>query len=384
MNVSFVARYSVLTLLALTTYPLYADQGSVSRLLVQTGVSRGICSFPACGDASLALEVVRETEFLVHAFDGDPQSVAVAIERCREAGLLTNRIVVERLAQDPLPYADNFVDLLVVSDAGAGVKALEVSRTVRPRGWAMIRDATELAVALERLGFESVAADDDWKLVRKPALSTADDWSHWYHDPDNNPVSTDATIQAPYLTQWLGAPYYHAMPVVSTVSAGRVFVASGHIAHHDREIPTLNTLVARNGYNGRVLWQRKLPAGYLVHRSAFIATPEVFFLIEGPTVTCLDPETGRQLERLEVPGAKGTLVWIAKVGDILYALAERRRTADGNDASAQHRTRLGMGSGRQELFARGRAPDTVGIWRDALSVRSGPASVIVAARRTRD
>jgi hypothetical protein len=42
-----------------------------------------------------------------------------------------------------------------------------------------------------------------------------DAWSHWEHGPDNNPVSTDSVIKAPYRTQWLGAPLF------------------GHAGHHD-------------------------------------------------------------------------------------------------------------------------------------------------------
>jgi len=35
----------------------------------------------------------------------------------------------------------------------------------------------------------------------------------------------------------------------------------GHIAHHLREERWLDTLIARNLYNGIPLWKRKLPAG---------------------------------------------------------------------------------------------------------------------------
>jgi outer membrane protein assembly factor BamB len=266
------------------------------------------------------LKIARCSEFLVHAFDRDLTQVNEATSRAERDGFWGSRLVVERLATDRLPYADNFVDLVVV-DNPQGISAAEVLRVVRPCGCALVKGETELAADLGRAGFQVETAADGWTVGRKPAMDGADDWPHWAHGPDNNPVSSDTVIRAPYLTQWFGKPYFHAMPVITTAAAGRVFIASGHIAHHDREIPTLNTLVARNGYNGRVLWQRALPEGYLVHRSAFVATEDVFYLMDGNGVLQLDPETGAQLGRVEIPGVEGTLMWMAKVGEVLYVLA---------------------------------------------------------------
>ena len=182
-------------------------------------------------------------------------------------------------------------------------------------------------------------------------MEGADDWPHWAHGPDNNPVSTDSVIRAPYLTQWFGKPYFHAMPVISTAAAGRVFIASGHIAHHDREIPTLNTLVARNGYNGQVLWQRALPEGYLVHRSAFVATEDVFYLMDGNGVLQLDPETGSQLGRFEVAGIRRHADVDGQGRRCAVRAGGQGRSAGRDDESPRHVPRLGLEQRRPELLA---------------------------------
>jgi hypothetical protein len=49
------------------------------------------------------------------------------------------------LASDPFPYADNFVDLVVIAEP-RGVRAAEVVRVVRPRGCALVQGDTELAL----------------------------------------------------------------------------------------------------------------------------------------------------------------------------------------------------------------------------------------------
>jgi len=293
---------------------------AVGTILQQAGITKGICSVPRCGDGSLAAELAGSSGLLVHAFDPDPVAVDATRELAEGRGLLGTRMVVERLAVDRLPYADSFVDLVVLERAEDLPLAREAARVLRPGGLLAAR-STGAARALRRAGLTDVEQDGEWTFARARDLEGADDWSHWYHGPDNNPVSTDTHIRAPYITQWLGAPFFHAMPVVTTAADGRIFVATGHIAHHQREVPTLNTLVARNGYNGQVLWERKLPEGYLVHRSAFIATDDAFYMLDGDGCLVLDPETGEQRARLSIPGLQDSWTWMAMTDGVLYVLA---------------------------------------------------------------
>lgn len=311
---------SFAALLLASPATLQATEPILQDVLTQIGISRGICSVPACGDGSRALEMARRTQFLVHAFDRDWAHVKELAAKAVEQRFWDGRLVVERLTTDRLPYADNLVDLIVLDDPH-GVVTEEIRRVLRPRGWVLLKSDPETRATLQQLGFQIRSVGNTWTLARKPPLAGTDDWSHWAHGPDNNPVSKDSVIRAPYMTQWFGKPYFHAMPVITTASAGRVFVATGHIAHHDREIPTLNTIVARNGYNGRVLWERHLPEGYLVHRSAFVATEDVFYLMDGDGILQLDAETGEEVGRIQIAGLEGTLMWMAKVGNTMYVLA---------------------------------------------------------------
>ena len=158
----------------------------------------------------------------------------------------------------------------------------------------------------EKNAAENEGADAaPWLCLVKPAPDGLGDWSHWEHGPDNNPVSEDAVIKAPYMTQFLAEPYYIAMPSVTTAAGGRTFLAVGHIAHHRREWDGMNKIIARNGFNGSVLWERKLPEGYLVHRSAFIATDDVFYMMDGDRALLIDPETGAGTGRSSDAGRHG-------------------------------------------------------------------------------
>ena len=197
---------------------------------------------------------------------------------------------------------------------------------LRPKGIAILGGPKAKAKLSEwAADFKNVIAwsdeHGDWIQVTKPVPEGLGEWSHWEKSPDNNPVSEDQHIKAPYMTQFMAKPYYIGMPAITTASGGRTFLAMGHIAHHEREWNMLNRLIARNGYNGTILWERKLPDNYLVHRSAFVATPDTFHMIDGNRCLLLDAKTGKETGQISIPDFPGDWKWIAYQDGILYALA---------------------------------------------------------------
>lgn len=285
-------------------------------LVRDAAVAGGICCVTQCADLEFPVALARESTWIVHVLEADEARAAALRDQGLAIGLRPPRFVVEHWTEDRLPYVENLVDLIIAPDAPpeywTDARQGEALRALRPGGKLYGR-AADTAKA--------------WDVTVKPPLAGVDDWSHWEHGPDNNPVSTDAVIRAPYMTQWLGLPYYIAMPAVTTAAGGRIFLAMGHIAHHEREEPWLNTLLARNGYNGEELWRRRLPDGYLVHRSAFIATDDTFYMIDldGSGCLLLDPETGAEKGRIRLPDLAGEWKWIALRDGVLYILEGKTR-----------------------------------------------------------
>jgi len=309
------------------------------HLVDVSGLPRGLCVVAPCGDGSLAVELARTGRFLVHALDPSAEHVAETAQAADAADLDIREIIVEVSGPGDLPHASDVVDLMLVvnapQDTLSAEAVREMLRVTRPRGKVIVgctaaHRETPSARALRRLlggagvGEVKVVKDEYgvWGVITTPIPEGEDAWSHWEHGPDNNPVSTDAVIRAPYMTQWLGTPYYVAMPAITTAAGGRIFTAMGHIAHHEREEPWLNTILARNGYNGMPLWQRKLPDGYLVHRSAFVATDDAFYMIaaEGDACAVLDPDTGEEKNRIRIPETPGQWKWMALDNGVLYVL----------------------------------------------------------------
>lgn len=310
------------------------DVATVASIITEAGIERGVCSLLGGRDPAWALGLARQKEMLVHVWAPDRPAALTVLAAADAAALAGKSIVVEPGTLDRLPYADHVVDALIVAEtSGAELDALdpaEALRVVRPRGVVILRESLLTGERLDKwsrtpavLRRVSGSGTSGWIVLTRPAIEGVGRWSHWEHGPDNNPVSEDQVIKAPYMTQWLGTPFYIAMPAISTAAGGRIFIAMGHIAHHEREEPWLNTLLAHNGYNGAVLWQKKLPDGYLAHRSAFVATDDTFYMIAGEGNACvmLDPETGDEKGRIRIPEARGYWKWMVLDDGVLYVLS---------------------------------------------------------------
>ncbi len=319
-----------------------ADVGQIrlgQHLVEKAGVHRGVCAILGCRNDRIALDIVRSSDLLVHVQEPNGRFVKRARRRLDAEGLYGTRIVVEQGRLDRLPYADNLIDVVICHSLSNRtldqLSLAEILRVLRPGGTAIL-GRSKAGRALQESVLRqwvrsggaaevSVAADASglWAKIAKPAPDGVDEWTHWQHGPDNNPFSSDTVIRAPYLTQFLAKPYFSTMPSISVIAGDRMFRAAGHMAIHDREEKYLNTLYATNAYNGALLWTRPIPTGFLVHRSLFVATPDILYLIEPKQCLMLEAETGAVRDRIVLPpdvAGEGYWHWIALEDGILYAL----------------------------------------------------------------
>jgi len=133
------------------------------------------------------------------------------------------------------------------------------------------------------------------------------------------------------LTQFLAEPYYAPLPQVAVASAGRVFKAFGNLAFHTREEHLLNSLVAFNGYNGTMLWRRRLNLGVMIHRNTMIATPDVLYVGDDKSCKRIDTATGSLIDEIILPldVTGGTFwKWMAMENGTLYALVGEQEQKD--------------------------------------------------------
>ena len=279
----------------------------VQAVLERVGSDRGICVFlglPGGGKETSIVELARASELLLYVQSAAADEVAAMRQAAESAGLLGQRIWVDGGPWHTIQMADNIADAVFVEASARGTKGVprqEVLRVLHPR-------------AKGFLGSEEIV---------KPLPGGLDAWSHPYHGADNNPQSSDQVARYPYLTQFLGEPMFGCISEVTVAAGGRVFKAFGHIAFKQISNEVLNTLYAINGYNGTILWKRKLKEGFMIHRNTMIATPDTLFLADDESCKLIDARTGELRREIKPPAelAGGTVwKWMALEGDVLYAM----------------------------------------------------------------
>jgi outer membrane protein assembly factor BamB len=157
---------------------------------------------------------------------------------------------------------------------------------------------------------------------RVPAPAGRDQWSHWLHGPDNNPVSNDTTFALPCRMAWLGLPINAATRSAAgrVAAGGRIFLATGvGDGGQDAGTPQMCELVCRSAYNGIILWRKHLPKGFRAARQIMIAGAERLLLAEGGAVLRLNAATGAELGRITV-GGQLQIKWLVLTEGHLLAL----------------------------------------------------------------
>ena len=239
----------------------------------------------------------------------DPEKIAKVRKAANEAGLLGESIFAEHSALDRICLADNLADMIFAGLPKDATTEKELLRVLRPGGRVWLGKGKDLV---------------------KPALKGADNWSHPFHGPDNNPQSTDAVARAPYLTQFIQAPKFSPMPQITVAAGGRVYRAFGHIAHKANQNPMLNTLICASAFNGIIHWKRKLPDGFMIHRNTLVATEDALYMGDHESCKIIDAKTGKIRDEIVIPKGTGdgpTWKWMAMVDGTLYALVGAKEIA---------------------------------------------------------
>ncbi len=210
-------------------------------VLDDSGVKGGLVVVVGCDEPKLISDLALGKQFLVQALDTDPAKVAKAREAIRKGGNY-GRVSAGLFDGKTLPYADGLVNLVVVSGAGAQVPAKEIDRVLAPGGVAMVK------------GTKTV----------KPVPDDIDEWTHYLYDAKNNAVSHDKKVKTPTSLQWVSGPRWsrnhdHMSSVSAVVTTGgRIFSILDEGSRASIQYPPDWRLVARDAFNGTLLWKRSI------------------------------------------------------------------------------------------------------------------------------
>ena len=223
-----------------------AATAQARQILAATGVRGGLVVHVGCGDGTLTAALRASDSYLVHGLDTERASVARARKHIQSLGL-DGPVSVDTFDGEHLPYADNLVNLVVAESLGEVAEA-EVIRVLAP------------------LGVAYVKRDGEWTKTVKPWPAAIDEWTHFLHDGSGNAVAHDRVVAAPRRLQWLGGPLwsrsheYDSSLCAMVSSRGRLFYIfdEGPTGIIDPRIPDRWTLIARDAFNGVVLWKRPI------------------------------------------------------------------------------------------------------------------------------
>lgn len=223
------------------------DDQRAEQILDTTGITGGLVVHVGSGDGKLTAAMGKKNCYVVQGLESDAEEVQKAQQYIHSLGRY-GRVSVSQWDRELLPYADDLVNLIVTEELGA-VDLNELMRVLAPRGVALMRQA------------------DGWTKRVKPWPKGIDEWPHYLYGPDNNAASQDMMVGPPQHMQWVCGPKYARSHEINSsmaamVSAGgRLFYIwdEGPIGLTDPRFPAKWSLMARDGFNGTLLWKKSMP-----------------------------------------------------------------------------------------------------------------------------
>ncbi len=306
-----------LALLSLITGPASAAETAPANLLKQAGVMGGFVVHLGCGDGQFTAGLRTNDTLTVHGLTDDATAVGEIRQRWA-ADQCSGPLAVDLVPTDHLPYVDNLVNLLVVSDP-LGIADNELLRVIVPNG------------VLARQ-----TAAGEWNLTRKPRDPRLDDWTHYYHDASGNAVAHDDVVGPPRHLQWVGSPrwsrHHDRMASMSALvsCSGRMFYIMDEGSRISIQMPPRWRLIARDAFNGSILWKRDisdwqhhlwpLKSGPTQLTRRLVADENTVFVTLGfnSPVTALNAQTGETVRTYE--GTAGAEEMLYRDG-LLYVVA---------------------------------------------------------------
>lgn len=229
------------TLFAAGLCAAQSPQQNAGEILANTGVEGGLVAQLGCGDGKLTAALRVNDSYLVHGLDSNSENVEKARRYIQSKGLYGD-VSVSAFDGRRLPYTDNLVNLLIV-DEEYKLSRDEMLRVLAPGGVLLL----------------------DGKTVVKPRPDDIDEWPQYLHGADNNAVARDSVVGPPRHMQWVDYPrwsrsHMNIPSLCSLVSAGgRLFTIEDRATPENPLLPSRWHLVARDAFNGIVLWKHRIP-----------------------------------------------------------------------------------------------------------------------------
>ena len=284
--------------------PADALAAKASDILQATGETEGYALVLGLDSGRLVEELVRRSDLHVIAIDADAVKVAALRRRLHQAGLYGSRACAR--TGDPLTYPlPPYMASLVVSERSGdlspemiGPAVRSIYPKLRPYGGTACASRAEVRGDLSYVAAGgkppagmAIHKQNDWIMLRhEGALPGAADWSHEEANAASTRASTDAFVKAPLDLLWFDA----SNEWFRTPGATLVRVAGGRLLVKANSLDTIDV------FTGRQLWRADLPFRHAA-TDQMVTTPDSVYVTGGKTCLVLDPATGKEARRFELP-----------------------------------------------------------------------------------
>ena len=332
-------------------------------ILAAAGITGGLVVHVGCGDGKLTAALRANDSIIVQGLATDGADVARARKHIRSLGVY-GKVSAATWDGQILPYADNLVNLLVADELGK-VATAEVMRVLAPDGVAYIKG----------------------RRTVKPRPGDTDEWTHYLHDASGNAVAHDTVVAPPRRVQWIARPL-HARSHEHTASINALVSAGGRIVYIADEGPVDSIaqpprwhLVARDAYNGLLLWKRPFSPWFphIVNwcqnppnlNRRLVAVGNRIYVTLGlhAPLTAVDAATGKVLRTYPQTGGTEEVLWHK---GILLLLVRKVTDERASELDKMRQLTLRRGS---PLHARESAAPLVKRFR---AIESGTARTVLA------
>jgi outer membrane protein assembly factor BamB len=281
----------MLTLLAGLGMAGIATAETLDEVLDRTEGAGPLCVYIGGSDLEQPLRIHQRGARLVQWLVTDREALD-AIRESLTSRNLSGTISAAAWAGDQLPYVDNLVNLLVCEDQ-RNADTGELLRVVCPGGAVVI------------------AAPAGCRVLHKPQPVDTDQWTHPWHAADGGLVSNDRTIGVPTGLQWVQGPLFAMAERKSSAQSliaanGRIFGITQNVAENLGRDEKDQYLVARDAYNGLLLWKRRWQAPFVRGEGELnprLVAHDNTLLVGGfESVQLLDAATGNVIGQIPVTG----------------------------------------------------------------------------------
>ena len=280
-----------------------ADSGVYTTNLArgETDQLAGLC-IQFGGGVRLTKQLARNPRVVLHHISADSAAVKQVQSFIAEHRTGAT-ILAEHWTRRKLPHADNLANVIIVAEDTAIPRA-EFLRVLCPGGTAYFGN------------------DKGYTRTEKPWPEGLDGWTHQWHGADGELVTEDTHVGVPQGLQWVTGPLFAMAGRKSSTQSlvsdgGRNFYVTQNVAENVGRAEMRQFLVARDAFNGLLLWQRRLNGPFTTGSGEtnprLVASWDYVYIVEQGRVLALDVGSGEARFSLKTNETPDKLVHVGKL-----------------------------------------------------------------------